>query len=122
MYFSILQCPVQLSPVKNGGYIPRTAGYIPKILIVLFPCEIPVEARSSPEAKNTNKINHGRRRQKWSPRASQDALRPTLTRRIDRGQPPEQAGMLFVGVDRVYGSQKCSPVLAMMRRHSIGAI
>ncbi len=25
----LLQCPVQLSPVKTGGYIPRTAGYIP---------------------------------------------------------------------------------------------
>ena len=54
IHLLVLQCPVQLSPVKNGGYIPRTAGYIPKILIVLFPCGIPVESRSSPEAKISN--------------------------------------------------------------------
>ncbi len=46
--------PIPLTPVKNGGYIPRSLGYIPKILISLFPCEIPVEARSPPEAKITN--------------------------------------------------------------------
>jgi len=50
----VLQCPVHLSPEKKVGYFPRTPGYIPKILIVLFPCGIPVEARSSPEAKIIN--------------------------------------------------------------------
>ena len=43
-----------------------------------------------------NHHNHGRRRRKWSPRASQDALRPAPMQHIDRGRSPEQAGVLFV--------------------------
>ena len=52
-----------------------------------------------------NHHNHGRRRRKWSPRASQNALRPAPTRHIDRGQSPEQADMLVVGIDRAYAPQ-----------------
>ena len=51
-----------------------------------------------------NHHNHGRRRRKWSPRASQDDLYPTPTHWIDRGQPLEQANMLFVG------SEGCMPL------------
>ena len=46
-----------------------------------------------------NHHNRGRRRRKWSPRASQDALRPTPTHHIDRGRSPEQADMFFVGIE-----------------------
>ena len=52
-----------------------------------------------------NHHNHGRRRRKWSPRASQNALRPAPTRHIDRGRSPEQADMLVVGIDRAYAPQ-----------------
>ncbi len=46
-----------------------------------------------------NHHNHGRRRRKWSPRASQDALRPAPMHHIDRGRSPEQADMFFVGIE-----------------------
>ena len=55
--------------------------------------------------------NHGRHRQKRAPpRAPQEAFRPDPTRRINRGRYPEQADMLFVGGDRVYGPQN-APML-----------
>jgi hypothetical protein len=41
---TLLQCPVQLSPVKTGGCIPLTAGYIPwttGIKLDLCICTIP---------------------------------------------------------------------------------
>ena len=40
-----------------------------------------------------------------APRVSQDALQPMRMHQFDRGQPPEQADMLFVGGYRVYGPQ-----------------
>ena len=52
-----------------------------------------------------NHHNHGRRRQKWSPTASQDALPPAPMRHIDRGRSPEQAGVLFVGIDLAHAPQ-----------------
>ena len=47
-----------------------------------------------------------------------EPLRPAPTCRTDRGQPPEQANILFVGGYRVYGPQKCSNVAAMHHRHN----
>ena len=47
---------------------------------------------------NHNSPDHGLRRHKWAPRGPQEALRTAPTCRADRGQPPEQANVLFVGV------------------------
>ena len=49
-----------------------------------------------------NSPDHGLRRRKWAPRGPPEALRPAPTRRIDRGQPPDRANMLFVGGYWVY--------------------
>jgi hypothetical protein len=38
------------------GYIPPAVGYTPKILIILFPCEIPVEARPPLGPKSLNNL------------------------------------------------------------------
>jgi len=69
---------------------------------------------------NHNSPDHGLRRRKWAPRGPQKALRAALTCRADRGQPPEQANVLFVGV---YGQwpSKCSYVAATHHRRNIGA-
>ncbi len=57
----------------------------------------------SPE--RNNQPDHGRRRCKWALRGTQEALRPTPMRRIDRRQSPKQADMLFVGGRRVNSPQ-----------------
>jgi hypothetical protein len=59
--------------------------------------------------------DHGLRRRKLAPRGPLEAFRPALTRRNDRGQPPEQANILFVGGCMVYGPQKAP----MLRRRII---
>ena len=48
--------------------------------------------------------NHGRHRQQWALRLSQEALRPTPTPLLDRGSHPKQADINFVG-----GEGECSP-------------
>ncbi len=54
---------------------------------------------------NTTIADHGHRRWKLPPSASHEALRPTLMHQMDGRQPPEQAGIIFGGVDGVYGPQ-----------------
>ena len=62
----------------------------------------------TPLRQHNDHHNHGRRQRKWSPRASEDDLCPAPMRRIDRGQPLEQANMLFVG------SEGCMPLKMLL--------
>jgi hypothetical protein len=53
-----------------------------------------------PEGNNQHH-NHGRRPQKWPPRATLKTKNPATTRLINGGQCPEQANMLFPGNEPV---------------------
>ncbi len=59
-------------------------------------------------ATHNNQPDHDRRWWKWAPRVPLKCQSCAPTRRIDRGQPPEQANVLRGGVDRVYAPQNAS--------------
>ena len=56
-------------------------------------------------ATHNNQPDHDRRWWKWAPRVPLKSQSGAPTRRIDRGQPPEQANVLRGGVDRVHAPQ-----------------
>ncbi len=99
---TLLLAMYELKYVLQCIVINKLFGNHRLILVLLF---LFFSSLSTKHNWHHNRHNHGRRRRKWPPSASHEALCSAPTLLMDGRQPPKIADVFFGGVEGVYGLQ-----------------